>query len=69
VVSDNSALGDLGQHANVRAVSRRAQGADIASAISELLDAPRVAPPPLMTWDQCAAALLDVYLETLAGRP
>ena len=70
VVSDNSALRDLRhQHANVRTVDRRTTSDEIAAAIVELLDAPPVtAPPPVWTWDQCTAALLGVYLETLARR-
>lgn len=61
VVANNSALKDLNEHANVRMVSRQATNGDIAAAIVELLDAPRVTPPPpLSTWDQCASALLEV---------
>jgi choline dehydrogenase-like flavoprotein/glycosyltransferase involved in cell wall biosynthesis len=68
LVSDTTALGELRQHTNVRVVSRWTPGDEIASVIIELLDAPPVAPPPLPTWDECAAALLDLYLEVLAGR-
>ena len=69
VVSDNSALGDLRHHANVRTVARHTTSEQIAAAIVDLLDAPPVTtPPPLSTWDQCASALLEVYLETLAAR-
>jgi glycosyltransferase involved in cell wall biosynthesis len=68
VVSDNSALSDLGRHANVRTVGRDATSDDITAAIVELLDAPPVEAPEMFTWDQCAAALLDVYLKTLAVR-
>jgi glycosyltransferase involved in cell wall biosynthesis len=67
LVSDNSALGDLRQHANVRTVTRRTPREQIAATIVALLDAPPVTTPPsLATWDECAAALLEVYLETLA---
>ena len=66
VVSDNSALSDLGRHANVRTVDRGATSEDITAAIVELLDAPPVEAPEMFTWEQCAATLLDVYLNTLA---
>ncbi|MDQ3850297.1 MAG: glycosyltransferase family 4 protein [Actinomycetota bacterium] len=66
VVSNNSALGDLARHANVRMVDSQTTSEEIAAAIIELLDAPPVAPPPVFTWDQCAQALLGVYLDALA---
>lgn len=65
VVSDSTALGELSRYANVRALAREATSSQIASAIDELLEVPEVDPPPLFTWDQCAATLLDLYLETL----
>lgn len=69
LVSDNSALRDLRDHPNVRSVRREATSGQIAAAIVELLDAPPVTTPPqLSTWDQCASALLEVYLATLAAR-
>lgn len=69
VVSDNSALNDLRHHVNVRTVGRRTTSDEIAARVLELLDAPPVSTPPaLTTWDQCASALLEVYLETLARR-
>lgn len=67
VVSDSTALGDLSRHPNVRALSKQATSAQVASAIDELIDVPRGDPPAMTTWDQCAATLLDVYLTTLAG--
>lgn len=67
VVSDNSALHDLRHHANVRSVSRETTSDQIAAQILDLLDAPPVIEPPrLTTWEWCASALLEVYLETLA---
>lgn len=69
VVSDNSALGGLRHHANVRTVPRSATPEQIADEIDALLDAPPVtAPLTLATWDECATALLEVYLATLARR-
>jgi glycogen(starch) synthase len=68
VVSDNSALHDLRHHENVRTVSRETSSDEIAGKILELLAAPPVTQPPsLTTWDDCASALLEVYLEKLAG--
>ena len=66
VVSDATALGDLGRYANVRTLSAEATSAQIAAAIGELSDAPRVQPPALFTWEECAAALGAIYLECLA---
>lgn len=65
VVSEDSPLGALREQGNVRVVGARATSAEIASAIIDLLDAPPAAPPPLPTWDQCAAAILAVYLRML----
>jgi glycosyltransferase involved in cell wall biosynthesis len=66
VVSDNSALADLARHANVRALLQSAGADAVAAAILELLDAPSADPPPMLTWDDCAAALLEVYKKALA---
>ena len=66
VISDGTPLGGLLEHANVRSLPEDADGEEIASAILELLDAPPASPPPMPTWDACAAALLDLYEETLA---
>jgi glycosyltransferase involved in cell wall biosynthesis len=65
VLSDSSALAEIRQHANVHPVSRHASADEIASAIVAALDAPSVAPPSLPTWDDCATALLDIYLEVM----
>jgi glycosyltransferase involved in cell wall biosynthesis len=69
VISDNSALGDLRHHPTVRTVALSATAAQIAAEIDALLDAPPVTgAPQLATWDECASALLEVYLATLARR-
>lgn len=68
VVSDSSALEDLGRHANVRSVGRNATSDEIAAAIVAVLDAPPVQPPTLTTWDDTTSALLEVYERTLAAR-
>jgi glycosyltransferase involved in cell wall biosynthesis len=69
LVSDNSPLDDLRIHPNVRTLGSHANGADVARAVIELLDAPLAEPPSLPTWDECVAALVDVYRESLAGGP
>jgi glycosyltransferase involved in cell wall biosynthesis len=66
VVSHGTALAELRHHPNVRAVERRCSSEEVAAAIIELLDAPPAEPPELPTWDECAAALLELYEETLA---
>jgi glycogen synthase len=66
VVSDGTSLGELGRHRNVRALGRAARGEEVAAAILALLDAPPAEPPVLPTWDDCTAALLELYEETLA---
>jgi glycogen synthase len=66
VVSEGSALGELGRYPNVRALGRHAGSEDVAAAVLELLDARGVQPPVLPTWDECTAALLEIYEETLA---
>lgn len=68
VISNGSALGALTEHANVRSLPEDADGEAIASVILDLLDAPPASPPVMQTWDGCAAALLDLYEETLAER-
>jgi glycosyltransferase involved in cell wall biosynthesis len=65
VVSDNSALGELRGHPNVRALPQQADASEVAAAILELLDALPVDPPVLPTWDDCAAAVLRVYEKAL----
>ncbi|HVF79877.1 MAG TPA: glycosyltransferase family 4 protein [Solirubrobacteraceae bacterium] len=70
LVSDNSALADLGDHANVCSASAETNSDEIAATIVELLEAPPLpARRPLSTWDDCATALLEVYLEALARHP
>ena len=68
LVSDSSALAELSKYANVRAVGADATSAQIASAIVALLDATPASPPPLPTWDDCAEALLELYLRVLDQR-
>jgi glycosyltransferase involved in cell wall biosynthesis len=66
LVNDGTALGELINHPNVRAVDRHADAAAITEALVALLDTPPAAAPPMPTWDDCAAALGDLYDEALA---
>lgn len=66
VISDNSALGELRKYPNVRSLPAQADADEIAAAILELLDAPPTSPPAMPTWDRCAAALVELYEDTLA---
>jgi glycosyltransferase involved in cell wall biosynthesis len=66
LISDTAALSELTRYPNVVAVSRRAGPDEIAAAVLGLLDAPAEPPPKLPTWDECAAALYELYQETLA---
>lgn len=65
VVTDETALGELGGYANVRALPLRASSDQVAAAIVELLDAPPAEPPRMPTWDECTDALLSLYRETV----
>jgi glycosyltransferase involved in cell wall biosynthesis len=66
VVGGNTAFDELRRYPNVRLLERRADSRDVAAAVLELLDAPPAEPPVMPTWDGCAAALLELYEETLA---
>jgi glycosyltransferase involved in cell wall biosynthesis len=68
VVSRGSALGELQQYPNVRAVDERAATSDVAAAIIEMLDAPAVEPPAMPTWQQCVDRLLELYREICSDR-
>jgi glycosyltransferase involved in cell wall biosynthesis len=67
VVSDSSALAELTRHENVVALPKSADSDDVATAILQLLGAPAVEPPVLPTWDQCVAAVIEVYERALAN--
>jgi glycosyltransferase involved in cell wall biosynthesis len=68
LVNDSTALGELVNHPNVRAVEREASAAGIAEALLALLDTPLAPAPVMPSWDDCAAALWDLYEEALATR-
>jgi glycosyltransferase involved in cell wall biosynthesis len=66
LVNDSTALGELVNHPNVRAVDRHAGAMAIADALLALLDTPLAPAPAMPSWDDCAAALGDLYEEALA---
>jgi glycosyltransferase involved in cell wall biosynthesis len=66
LVSDGSALAELARHENVVALPKSADSDEVATAMLQLLGAPAVEPPVLPTWEQCVAAITDVYERALA---
>jgi glycogen synthase len=62
VVADSPGLDALAASGLATSVPLEAAPADVGAAILRTLDSPPVgAPPPLPSWDDCAAALLGVY--------
>jgi glycosyltransferase involved in cell wall biosynthesis len=71
VVSDSSALAELGRFSQVRLVPEAVRDEQLASVILDQLRAgpmPQSEPVSLPTWDECAARLAEVYRE-VAGTP
>ena len=67
LVADNSGLRELAQQGYARAIPTDSKPRDVARAVLEELAQPRTPPVlTLPTWEQCAAALLDLYRE-IAG--
>jgi glycosyltransferase involved in cell wall biosynthesis len=66
LVSDGTALAELTRHENVVALPKSADSDEVATAMLQLLGAPAVEPPVLPTWEQCVAAITDVYERALA---
>jgi glycosyltransferase involved in cell wall biosynthesis len=62
LVADSSGLRELAERGLVRAIPLRSSAAEVAAAVLEQLRAP-LAPPAvsLPTWEECAAALVEVY--------
>lgn len=62
VVADTSGLRELAAKGQVRSVPLRSDPAAVAAAVLAEADQPtRGAPPPLPTWDECAAAHYELY--------
>ena len=68
LVNDSTALGELINHPNARAVDRHADAAGVTDALLALLDTPPAPPPVMFTWDDCAEALQAIYDEALSSR-
>ena len=68
LVNDSTALGELINHPNTRAVDRHADAAGVAEALLTLLDSPPAPPPQMFTWDDCAEELQAIYDEVLSSR-
>jgi glycosyltransferase involved in cell wall biosynthesis len=68
LVADNGGLGELAAEGFARGIPADEDPASAAEAIVQELGRPApTATPPLSSWDDCAAALLDLYGAT-AGR-
>ncbi len=63
LVADTSGLTELGQQGLATAIALDAPPSRIAAAVLDLAAAAPITPPPLPTWDDCAAALHSLYLE------
>jgi glycosyltransferase involved in cell wall biosynthesis len=65
LMNDGTALGELINHPNARAVDRHADAAGVTEALLELLETAPLPAPAMPTWDDCAAALRALYEEAL----
>jgi glycosyltransferase involved in cell wall biosynthesis len=63
LVADTSGLSELGRAGLVTTIALEASAEQIAATALDLAAAPRTAPPPLMSWDGCAAQLHHLYCE------
>lgn len=63
LVADTSGLTELGEQGLATTIALDASPAEVAAAVLALAAAPRAVPPPLPTWDDCAAQLLALYRE------
>lgn len=61
LVADTSGLTELGQEGLATLIDPDAAPDEIASAVLALAAAPATPPPPIPTWDDCAAQLLALY--------
>jgi glycosyltransferase involved in cell wall biosynthesis len=62
IVADAPGLRALAEEGLARAIPLESTPADVAAAVLEELEKPRIAEPPkLPTWDQCADSLLELY--------
>ena len=70
LVASGSGLGELAQRGLARSIDADATAERVAEAILHELRDPLVRSPVVLpTWDDCAAALLDLYHRILGGAP
>jgi glycosyltransferase involved in cell wall biosynthesis len=70
VVSDTTALAELGSYPQAATVAPTAEPIEVARALIAQLDAPAPSPneaPPLPSWDECARGNLELYRAVLSG--
>ena len=65
LVADTSGLHELAEQGLVRAIPIDSSDSEIAKAIEHQLSSPIIASIQLSTWDDCAASLLDLYVQVL----
>jgi len=62
LVADTPGLRALAHEGLARSIPLESRATDVAAAVVDELEKPRVAEPPkLPTWDECADALLELY--------
>jgi glycosyltransferase involved in cell wall biosynthesis len=63
LLADTSGLTELGEQGLATLIALDASPAEVAAAVLALAAAPQTPPPPLPTWDDCAAQLQALYRE------
>jgi glycosyltransferase involved in cell wall biosynthesis len=66
LVTDTSALSELGRAGLATTISLDAPAEQIAAAALAIAAAPRIAPPAIPSWDECAGRLHRLYQEVTA---
>lgn len=65
LLADTSGLTELGEAGLATLIPLEASPRQVAQAVLDVAAAPRTAPPPLTSWDDCARALFDLYQEAI----
>ncbi|MCV7229640.1 glycosyltransferase family 4 protein [Mycolicibacterium komossense] len=63
LVADTTGLSELGRAGLVNTIALKSSAEEIATAALDLAAAPRIAPPHLLSWDECAEQLHQLYRE------
>jgi glycosyltransferase involved in cell wall biosynthesis len=63
LVADTTGLSELGRAGLVTTIALEASPSQIATAALDLAAGPRMVPPQLLSWDECAAELHELYRE------